>query len=73
MRRPAKFRRQRPFAGGRPQLPSCVLPDLKRFVEKDAVRFNCSKSLVVASILAEFYGYKFQERFNEEPKEVPKK
>jgi hypothetical protein len=36
-------------------------------VERDAERWNCSRSLVVATIVAEFYGVKEQERFDQEP------
>jgi hypothetical protein len=63
-RRPAKQRRQKPWPGGRLQLPSCVIPRLKELVERDAIRFNCSKSLVIASIIADFYAYTDQERFD---------
>ena len=67
MRRPAKPRRQKPWPGGRLALPSCVIPRLRELVEKDARRFNCSKSFVIASILADFYGYATQERYDKEP------
>ena len=67
MRRPSKLRRQKPWPGGRLALPSCVIPRLRELVEKDARRFNCSKSFVIASILADFYGYAVKERYDEEP------
>lgn len=39
----------------RDSLPSCVVGEIKRAVEKDALRHSVSKSWVVAVILANHY------------------
>jgi hypothetical protein len=54
--------------GGRAALSSGVLREIRREVEKLAIRFNCSKSLVVASILGEALGIKEQEKYYVDPK-----
>ena len=50
-----KLKRQKPVIGGRDSLPSCVIKEIKREVEKDSHKFRVSKSWVVAVILAEHY------------------
>lgn len=54
--------------GGRLPVGSAVLPKVKAAVEKTAVRFNCSKSLVVTTALMEFFGIPNDDRFDQEPK-----
>ena len=61
------YRRQRPVKGGREALPSCVLGDIKRHVEADAMRYGVSQSFVISVILAK--AYKMAEQ---EPLEVAK-
>lgn len=42
--------------GTRDPLPSCVDPRVKAAVERDAIRWDCNKSWIVATALAAFYG-----------------
>lgn len=46
---PPKLRRQRPFKGGRTPATGGFTPKLMKWVEKEAARFNCSKSFVLAT------------------------
>ena len=41
--------------GIRESLPSCVIDEIKNAVEHDAIRWNCSKSWIIATALAAFY------------------
>jgi predicted transcriptional regulator len=41
--------------GVRESLPSCVIEDIKRAVERDARRWDCSRSWIIATALAAFY------------------
>lgn len=60
--------RQRPVKGGRRQLPSCVLEKIRLAVEREARRYNCSMSLVVAFAICEGMGLNFKEM--ESPEEA---
>lgn len=53
----AKKLRNQPRIPGysREALPSCVVGEIKRKVEKDASRYSVSKSWVIAVILAHHY------------------
>jgi hypothetical protein len=64
------YRRQRPVKGGREALPSCVLADIKRHVEADAMKYGVSKSFVISVILAKAYKVREQEPLEE--KDGPK-
>jgi hypothetical protein len=59
------MRRQRPVKGGRHPLPSCVLADIQRAVEADAMRYGVSKSFVISVILARAYRITEQESIQE--------
>ena len=61
-RRP--IRRQRPVKGGRQALPSCVLREIHQAVNFSARKFNVSRSWVVATALADFFGISL-ERYDE--------
>ena len=52
----SKVRRQPPVQGGRESLPSCVLKEIMMATRKEAARWNCSRSYVVATILAHHFG-----------------
>jgi hypothetical protein len=56
-----RYRRQRPVKGGRQPLPSCVLSEIHRAVEADAMRYGVSKSFVISVILARAYKIDSQE------------
>jgi len=58
-----KIRRQRPIKGGRIPLPSCVLDEIYSKVRQLAREYNCSRSFVIATILAEGLGIKKQEKY----------
>lgn len=59
------MRFQRRVDGGRDQLPSCVLPKIKAAVERDAKRFDVSRSFVIAVAIADHYGIDDQERIED--------
>jgi hypothetical protein len=61
-------RRQRPVKGGRLPLPSCVIKDIHREVEKRAHQYGVSKSFVIAVALADAFGIKEQETFFDTPR-----
>jgi hypothetical protein len=44
--------------------PSSLHPAIRRRVERDAARFNCSKSFVISSVLAKWAGVE-QELYDE--------
>lgn len=62
-----KIRRQRPVKGGRQAIGACVLPEMKREIERLARKYNVSKSFVTASIYADTFGIskKDQERIED--------
>lgn len=60
-RRWAITRRQRPIPGGRDALPACVIKSIKAHVEAHAEDVGCSKSFVVAWVLAKYYNIGEQE------------
>jgi len=39
----------------RESLPSCVIKEIKLAVERDSIRYDCSRSWIVATALAAFY------------------
>ncbi len=41
--------------GLRESLPSCVINEIKNAVERDAERWDCSRSWIIATALAAFY------------------
>ena len=57
------IRRQRPIRGGRESLPSCVIKEILRAVEREAMEHGVSKSFVIAVRLAKSYGITEQEDF----------
>lgn len=57
------IRIQKRVKGGRKPLPSCVLREIHSEVERTARKFNCSKSFVIATALAETFGIKKQEKY----------
>jgi hypothetical protein len=60
-----KYRRQRPVKGGRESLPSCVIKDISREVERLSREHRVSKSFVIAVALADQFGIAEQETFLE--------
>lgn len=42
--------------GHRDPLPSCVDPRVRAMVAKEAKKWDCSRSWIVAVILSDFYG-----------------
>ena len=54
--------------GTRDPLPSCVDPRVKAAVERDARRWECSRSWIIATALAAFYDIDIVK-----PDEVPAK
>ena len=57
------IRRQKPIKGGRESLPSSVIGDIYRAVEKREARYGVSRSFLIAVILADYLGVDEQERF----------
>jgi len=55
--------RQRPIPGGRDALPACVLKEIRKAVEDEAMRYGVSKSFVVAVALSKAFGIKNQEQY----------
>ncbi len=55
-RHPKKTRRQRPVKHGRTALPSCVVKEIEAAVLYIAKHEGVSKSWVVATALADFFG-----------------
>jgi hypothetical protein len=66
------IRRQRPIKGGREPLPSCVIKDISREVDRLARLHRVSKSFVIAVALADQFGIEEQETYLGEPKSLPK-
>lgn len=62
-KRPPKIRRQRRIIGGRESLPSSVIGDIYREVERRAERYGVSRSFLIAVVLADAFGIAEQERF----------
>jgi len=60
-----KFYRQLPVRGGRISIPSCVIKDIQIEVERAAKKFKVSKSFVVATALADYFGISEQERYQD--------
>lgn len=67
--RTSAFRRQAPVKGGREQLPSCVIGQIKDAVERTAQRYQVSRSFVIAVALADQFGIREQETFYPDRKE----
>ena len=59
------MRYQKPVRGGRSKLSSGVVKQVERRVEQDAIRYNCSKSFVINTILARFYHVVIEESYDE--------
>jgi hypothetical protein len=58
-----KLQRQKPIKGGREPLPSCVIGDISREVERLSRKFRVSKSFVIAVALADQFGIDEQETY----------
>ena len=56
-------RRQKPTKGGKEAMPACVIKEILRAVEKEAMSLGVSKSFVVAVRMAKSYGITEQEQF----------
>jgi len=56
------MRRQKPIKGGREPLPSCVLKEIHRAVERMAARYGVSKSFVISVVLAKAFKIDRQEK-----------
>ena len=54
----------------RDPLPSCVDPRVKAAVERDAIRWDCSRSWIVATALAAFYGVDIMKPFEVKKRKV---
>ena len=59
-----KIRHQSPVRGGRKHLSPCVLKEVERRIRQEAAEYNCSKSFVVATILAAAFNIKM-EKYND--------
>ena len=57
-----RFQRRIPGVVREP-LPSCVIDEIRERVQKLAIRFNCSKSFVISTLLAEALDIFIEERF----------
>lgn len=68
-----KIARQKPIKGGREPLPSCVIKDIQRCVEHEAIKYRVSKSWVIATIVADFFGIEEQISYVPQSKVVPRK
>jgi hypothetical protein len=55
--------RQKPIPGGRTPLPACVLKDIWNWVEKQSIKWNVSRSFVIATALAQVAGIEEQEDY----------
>jgi hypothetical protein len=66
-------RSQRPVRGGRDPLPSCVIHEISREVERLARKFSVSKSFVIAVALADVFGIEEQEQYLMTPEKRWKK
>jgi len=65
-----KIQRQKPIKGGRQPLPSCVIKDISREVERLARQHHVSKSFVIAVALAEQFGIEEQETYLPQPRRL---
>lgn len=59
------MRIQKPVRGGRKRVSAGVVKQIEQRVERDAIRYNCSKSFVVNTILARFYHVVIEEHYDE--------
>lgn len=59
------MRIQKPVRGGRKSISAGVVKTVEQRVERDAIRYNCSKSFVVNTILARYYHVVIEERYDE--------
>ena len=55
----------KPVRGGRKQISSRVEDRIRNRVERDSIRYNCSKSFVINTILASFYNIVIEEHYDE--------
>lgn len=60
-----KIRRQKPVKGGRESLPSCVVKEIKRAVNKLAWEHRVSRSFVINTILAKALKVEIEEYYYE--------
>lgn len=58
-----KYLRAPRIKGGRVPKHSSLHPEVAYKIEKLAIKFNCSKSFVIASMLAEFLEFHFEGNF----------
>jgi hypothetical protein len=58
-----KIRRQKAIPGGRDSMPACVIKEILDCVRRESLRYNVSKSFVVATIVADFFGIEAQEHY----------
>jgi hypothetical protein len=59
-----KIKRQKPVKGGRETLPSCVIKDILRAVEKLARQHRVSRSFVVSTLLASKLGINIERYYD---------
>lgn len=64
--RVVKLRRQRPVRGGRTPATGGFTPALWKWIDKEARRYNCSRSFVLAVCVGEVAGIDV-ERYDEPP------
>jgi hypothetical protein len=57
-------RRQRGFPGGRNFYSAGFIPELERAIERDMIRFNATRSFVIASGMGYIYNIDEQEHFD---------
>jgi hypothetical protein len=58
-----RVRNQRPVKGGRVPAYSGLIPDLEYIIEREMRRYNVSRSFVIATSLALFFGIEEQENY----------
>ncbi len=50
------------------RLDASILKEIREAVERDAIRWNCSKSWIVATALAAFYGIDIMKPYQDKRK-----
>jgi len=56
-------KRQRPVKGGRMQVSTALISDIERAVAREMVKYDCSRSFVIATALAFAFGIEEQEDY----------
>jgi len=56
-------KRQKPVKGGRMQVSTALIHDIERAVARETVKYNCSRSFVIATALAFAFGIEEQQDY----------